>query len=90
MDDKLASPLLKQNVKKMNSIDGVVNDDKMKTPILFSLKTDCCGCYACYSICTVGAIEMIEDDEGFVYPVIDPDKCIRCMACQRICPIKNK
>jgi len=59
------------------------------SPVLFDRKEDCCGCYACFSICPKEAISMMEDDEGFVYPEIDSSKCIKCLACERVCPIKN-
>ena len=52
-------------------------------------KSNCMGCSACHSICPVSAIEMIEDEEGFKYPIIDYEKCISCGACVRICPEKN-
>ena len=60
-----------------------------KIPILYKRKEECCGCYACYSVCPKDAISMNEDIEGFVYPSIDFAKCIRCHACRRVCPIKN-
>lgn len=54
-------------------------------------KKDCTGCSACYSICPTKAIAMQEDNEGFVYPVIDETKCIKCGLCKKICPcINNK
>ena len=34
-------------------------------------KNRCCGCSACSKICPVGAITMIEDEEGFLYPEIN-------------------
>ena len=52
-------------------------------------KEDCCGCTACKSICPVGAIEMVEDEEGFKYPQIDKKKCTKCGACKMVCPIIN-
>ena len=57
--------------------------------ILFSNKEDCCGCSACVCVCPTSAISMIVDDEGFEYPNIDETKCIRCFACDKVCPIKN-
>ena len=47
----------------------------------------CTGCGACASGCPRGAIAMERDKEGFSYPVIEPDTCIRCGHCTAICPI---
>lgn len=57
---------------------------------LVSDKSFCCGCSACYDVCSKSAITMIEDKEGFEYPVIDKDKCIDCGLCTKVCPTKNK
>lgn len=59
-------------------------------PTLFERKAECCGCTACYAICPKSAISMEEDEEGFEYPHIREDKCIRCYRCIKVCPIKNK
>ena len=58
--------------------------------ILFERKEDCCGCYACYSICPKEAIYFEADEEGFEYPKIDKILCIQCGACLGVCPIRNK
>lgn len=55
-------------------------------------KKDCNGCGTCALRCPKKAITMIEDEEGFLYPIIDNKKCINCGLCQRICsnnPNKN-
>ena len=57
-------------------------------PILFKNKEDCCGCTACYAICPKDAISMRTDEEGFDYPIVDDDKCVRCYMCIKVCPIK--
>nr|WP_238299913.1 4Fe-4S binding protein [Eubacterium sp. MSJ-33] len=31
---------------------------------------------------------MVEDEEGFEYPEIDEDACVRCQQCVRVCPFK--
>ena len=53
-------------------------------------KVNCSGCAACYNICPKDAIEMKEDEEGFVYPIVDKSKCIDCNLCEKVCPILNK
>ena len=56
-----------------------------KKPVLFKEKRECCGCYACYSICPQKAIEMKKDEEGFFYPEIKEEKCIGCFKCVNVC-----
>ena len=48
-------------------------------------KEACTGCMACYNICPHNAITMVEDKEGFKYPVIDKDKCTNCGLCSSCC-----
>ncbi len=52
-------------------------------------KLDCCGCTACKNKCPKNAIEMRPDEEGFIYPYIDREKCIECGLCDKVCPILN-
>lgn len=49
----------------------------------------CYGCTACEKICPTGAIQMLEDEEGFFYPVIDEKKCIGCNLCKKACQALN-
>lgn len=56
---------------------------------LYSRKEECCGCTACYAICPMKAISMQPDNEGFLYPVIDIQKCVMCKKCIKVCPIKK-
>ena len=53
-------------------------------------KTKCSGWTACVNICPKRAIDMVEDEEGFLYPKIDKNKCINCGLCDNTCPIINK
>lgn len=50
-----------------------------------NLKENCNGCGTCELVCPVGAIKMIEDNEGFLYPEIDEKKCIKCNKCKNMC-----
>lgn len=52
-------------------------------------KAICTGCTSCYSICPVNAIEMKADNEGFMYPNVDDEKCIKCKKCINVCPTLN-
>ena len=52
-------------------------------------KNKCTGCTACMNICPKKAISMIENSEGFKYPVIDQNKCINCGLCKKTCPVVN-
>lgn len=56
---------------------------------LFKEKKDCAGCSACMNICPKGAIEMKEDEYGFIYPFIDEEKCIHCNLCKKVCSYQN-
>ncbi|MEA4871385.1 MAG: Coenzyme F420 hydrogenase/dehydrogenase, beta subunit C-terminal domain [Synergistaceae bacterium] len=53
--------------------------------ILFNNKEDCCGCSACFDICPTGAIQMIPDEEGFLYPEINTTLCTECGMCKKAC-----
>ncbi|MBR4327128.1 MAG: Coenzyme F420 hydrogenase/dehydrogenase, beta subunit C-terminal domain [Bacteroidales bacterium] len=52
-------------------------------------KKDCCGCWSCANICPKHCIEMVEDDEGFRYPVVDESICVDCGLCEKACPVLN-
>ena len=52
-------------------------------------KSECCGCNVCGDVCPKKAISFVEDNEGFLNPVIDYDKCIDCGLCDKVCPSIN-
>lgn len=53
-------------------------------------KKDCMGCYACSNICPNSCLSMVSDNEGFCYPLVDFNKCLKCGLCNKVCPIINK
>ena len=59
------------------------------TLINITNKSECCGCTACVSVCPTKCISMKEDNEGFLYPMIDSSSCIQCGLCEKVCPILN-
>lgn len=56
----------------------------------FDFKKNCYGCELCKNICPKGAIEMKENEEGFLNPVIDMKKCIHCGLCEKKCLYLNE
>lgn len=57
-------------------------------PELYANRENCCGCSACYAICPIRAISMEPDGEGFLYPSVDAEKCVRCYGCISVCSFK--
>lgn len=53
-------------------------------------KENCSGCAACQTICRNHAICMIRDEEGFLYPQVDADKCVNCGMCREICCFRQE
>ena len=52
-------------------------------------KENCVGCAACENVCSVGALAMKVDEEGFSYPFLDESKCVHCNKCVKVCPVLN-
>lgn len=53
-------------------------------------KQDCCGCSACVQRCPKQCISLHEDEEGFLYPKVNLDKCIDCGLCEKVCPVLHQ
>lgn len=53
-------------------------------------KYNCCGCQVCGDVCPKSSIFFEKDEEGIWYPKVNPETCIDCHLCEKICPILNK
>ena len=47
----------------------------------------CNGCMLCVHLCPQKAIDIIKGEMGFLYPLIDKNKCVNCKKCLIHCPI---
>ena len=50
-------------------------------------KQRCCGCSACQAACPKNCIALEADEEGFLYPSVNMDNCIKCRTCLHVCPM---
>lgn len=58
--------------------------------IVITDKSKCCGCTACYSICPQKCIELLSDEEGFIYPKVKSSLCVDCKLCEKVCPVLTR
>lgn len=57
--------------------------------IFITDKQSCCGCTACASVCPHNAITMIPDNLGFLYPMVNAEKCVNCGICNKTCQFND-
>lgn len=61
----------------------------MNNILQMDINKKCSGCKACESICPKKSISFIENDEGFLVPIVDESTCINCGLCYKKCPQLN-
>ena len=61
----------------------------MLTEKLVKDKKLCCGCGGCVAACPKKAIQLMPDENGFMYPEINREACINCGMCQRVCAFQH-
>ena len=52
-------------------------------------KVECYACEACVQICPKNALSMREDADGFRYPHLDENVCVKCGLCRMVCPYEH-
>ena len=62
-------------------------NQELQRIVRLASRSECTGCNACVTICPKACIQMKEDKEGFLQPVIDTKSCIKCHKCERVCPV---
>ena len=68
------------------ALTGIVPKAPRQPVTIADLKAkECCGCGSCELICPKNAITMQTDEEGFLSPSVDMDKCVRCGLCVKQC-----
>jgi len=68
-----------------------ISADKFNNCIVNTLNIakSCTGCSSCASICPTTAITMVKNDEGFLNPKVNYEKCINCGLCSKKCIAMN-
>lgn len=49
----------------------------------------CCSCRACEQVCPKQCITMVQKN-GFLYPVVDEEKCVKCGLCIQVCQFSGQ
>lgn len=62
----------------------------MTSYLLSANDSQCYGCRACEQICPKSAITIEPNNEGFLYPVLDGTRCVKCGLCKTVCPFDNE
>lgn len=52
---------------------------------MLKVTDECTACGACLSICPKSCISFKSNEEGFLYPHIDIEKCVDCDLCSKVC-----
>lgn len=65
----------------------MVSSKSPKVAIDVVTSDGCTGCVACSDACSVEAVSVRVNGQGFYRPVIDRDKCTECGACTLHCPV---
>lgn len=73
-----------------NAVNNIKTNVKKEINHVLSNNVLCCGCGSCANICSKKAIRIKLNDDGFLMPVVDENKCSNCGMCVKVCPFEGK
>ena len=97
MIEGLSDFMVEKRVAKLSDLVGKALGN-LKTTDQFDLKRQgcavydlekCVGCGQCYTVCKDAGGFALEWDEEKRQPVLIEDKCLSCMICSFVCPVKD-
>lgn len=86
----LENKLPKIKEESMNLFSSLLNKLEVQDKKKICSKETCIGCGLCMKKCPHHAIIWKKNEEGFVYPEIDLEKCTHCNICRNNCPVNKK
>lgn len=81
-----SSLLYLQKVVETALKNDTVSNKKSISNVRDLMVKQCTGCGLCSTVCPFNAISMMENEEGFMIPQVDKDKCKECGKCAKFCP----
>lgn len=86
---KILNKQREDSLEKLRKTLETVDPNKEFINVDGMLEDYCYGCRACEQLCPTNAITMIQNNEGFLVPYVDKEKCIKCKLCISRCPHYN-
>ena len=56
---------------------------------MIEIDNKCTACGACAVVCPKKCITVTANDRGFIYPIINIEKCVDCHACEGVCHLNR-
>lgn len=56
---------------------------------MIEIDNNCTACGACATVCPKHCITVKTNDNGFLYPHIDTESCVKCHACESVCHLNR-
>lgn len=75
----------KKAIAYLNNALKTEKEEPPKAETIEAIGIKCTGCGVCELICPKNAIKMVTNEEGFKYPEIDNEKCVKCGLCVSKC-----